>query len=216
MSTQAREGTQRLTEELRRSLDTNVIAKGTLQTNDRIIASVTDGIYREPWSAFRELVSNAYDADATEVTIDSDYPFFNQIKISDNGSGMSLETVADLLMNIGGSSKRTSRGKKLGTVNSDDARLSPKGRKLIGKIGIGLFAVAQLTNQFQIITKRKGENIQTLATVSINTFREDKLANDDADEYVSGSFSAIAEYAEDVESHGTSICLLYTSPSPRD
>lgn len=216
MGSRARDGTATLAEQLKESIDTKVSADGILQTNDRIIASVTDGIYREPWSAFRELVSNAYDADATEVTIDCDYPFFNQIKISDNGNGMSLETVADLLMNIGGSSKRTSRGKKLGTVNPKDARLSPLGRKLIGKIGIGLFAVAQLTNQFQIITKRKGENIRTLATVSINTFQENRLADDDEDEYVSGSFRAIAEHAEDIDFHGTSIILLSIKPGVKN
>jgi len=216
MGTQARDGTAALTQLLKDSLETQVSADGILQTNDRIIASVTDGIYREPWSAFRELVSNAYDADATEVTIDCDYPFFNQIKISDNGNGMSLETVADLLMNIGGSSKRTSRGKSLGTVNAKDARLSPKGRRLIGKIGIGLFAVAQLTNQFQIITKRKGENVRTLATVSINTFQEDRLADGDEDEYVSGSFRAIAEHAEDTDFHGTSIILLSIKPGVKN
>ena len=31
--------------------------------------------------------------------------------------------------------------------------LSPGGRRLIGKIGIGLFSVSQLTRHFQIITK---------------------------------------------------------------
>lgn len=130
---------------------------------------------------------------------------------------MSPETVADLLMNIGGSSKRTSRGKKLGTVNANDARLSPLGRKLIGKIGIGLFAVAQLTNQFQIITKRKGKNIRTLATVSINTFQEDRLADDDEDDkYVSGEYKAIAEYAEDADFHGTSIILLSIKPGVKN
>lgn len=67
--------TASLTEKLQESINTKTSAYGILQTNDRIIASVTDGIYREPWSAFRELVSNAYDADATEVTIDCDYPF---------------------------------------------------------------------------------------------------------------------------------------------
>lgn len=216
MVSQARDGTAALAEKLKQSIDTKVSADGVLQTNDRIIASVTDGIYREPWSAFRELVSNAYDADATEVMIDCDYPFFNQIKISDNGNGMSLDTVADLLMNIGGSSKRTSRGKALGTVNPKDARLSPKGRKLIGKIGIGLFAVAQLTNQFQIITKRKGENVRTLATVSINTFQEDRLADDETEEYVSGSFRAIAEHAEDIDFHGTSIILLSMKPGVKN
>lgn len=210
MSAQAnknQEATENLVRDLEKSLKTKDPTSGDLKANDRIIASVTDGIYREPWSAFRELVSNAYDADATEVKINCGYPFFNQIRISDDGNGMSPEVVADLLTNIGGSSKRTSRGKTLGTVNAKNPRQSPRGRSLIGKIGIGLFAVAQLTNQFQIITKRRGDSRRTSATVSINSFQEEKFA-DDADAYVSGQFEAIVEHADDIDSHGTSIVLL--------
>ena len=48
----------------------------TLATSERIIARVTDGIYREPWAAFRELVANAYDADASYVVIETGQPEF--------------------------------------------------------------------------------------------------------------------------------------------
>lgn len=83
------------------SATTGEAATGSLKTDDRIIARVTDGIYREPWSAFRELISNAYDADATSVSIDCDYPFFKEIRITDNGNGMNRDTVAHLLEHIG-------------------------------------------------------------------------------------------------------------------
>ncbi len=99
------ESTVRLEEKILASMETGNPAEGQLESNDRIISRVTDGIYREPWSAFRELVSNAYDADAKSVSIDCDYPFFNQIRISDDGIGMDSKTVADLLTNIGGSSE---------------------------------------------------------------------------------------------------------------
>ena len=36
--------------------------KTVLRTDERVLARVTDGIYRQPGSALRELVSNAYDA----------------------------------------------------------------------------------------------------------------------------------------------------------
>lgn len=191
------------------SIETGDAAEGQLESNDRIISRVTDGIYREPWSAFRELVSNAYDADAKSVSIDCDYPFFNQIRISDDGIGMDSKTVADLLTNIGGSSKRTARGKDLGTVNPTNPTESPSGRKLIGKIGIGIFAVAQLTNHFQIITKRKGTDERVSATVLINTFRENSEAGGDSDEnFVPGLFKVIAEKTTDVDAHGTTIILM--------
>ena len=184
-------------------------------TSDRIIARVTDGIYREPWSAFRELVSNAYDADATTVSIDTDYPFFQEIKVTDNGNGMSSKTLAHLLENIGGSSKRTAAGKELGTVASSDPTKSPGGRKLIGKIGIGLFAVAQLTNKFQIISRTKGKKELVSATISIHSYKENDLIDDDAPETSSGSYMVHAEVDPDVDAHGTTIVLYSILPAVR-
>ncbi|SFO41449.1 Histidine kinase-, DNA gyrase B-, and HSP90-like ATPase [Roseovarius lutimaris] len=210
------EKTQELEGNIRNSLVDGTAAEGRLETNDRIIARVTDGIYREPWSAFRELVSNAYDADATSVSIDCDYPFFNEVRISDDGIGMDSQTVADLLTNIGGSSKRTFRGKSLGTVNTSDPTESPSGRKLIGKIGIGLFAVAQLTNHFQIITKRKGNSERISATVKINTYREN-AHTDEADEtYASGTYKVVAEKTSDIDAHGTTIVLMNIQRAVRE
>ena len=176
---------------------------------------MTDGIYREPWSAFRELVSNAYDADATRVSIDTDYPFFEEVKVIDNGNGMSSETLAHLLENIGGSSKRTAAGKDLGTVAKEDPTKSPGGRKLIGKIGIGLFAVAQLTNKFQIISRTKGKKELVSATISIHSYKENELIEDDAKEHSSGSYFVHSEVDPDVDAHGTTIVLFSILPAVR-
>lgn len=216
LTSTANDKTQQLADNIRNSIDTGKAATGKLETNDRIIARVTDGIYREPWSAFRELVSNAYDADATKVSVDSDFPFFTEIRISDDGNGMDSQTVADLLTNIGGSSKRTGRGRLLGTVNNADATRSPHGRKLIGKIGIGLFAVAQLTNHFQIITKRKGSRERVSATVRINTYREDAFSDESAESYSSGAFTVVAESVDDLEAHGTTIVLMNIKRAVRE
>jgi hypothetical protein len=53
-----------LVEKIHLSDDADVVVHTTLQTNEQVIARVTDGIYRQPASALRELISNAYDADA--------------------------------------------------------------------------------------------------------------------------------------------------------
>src|ERR1019366_1221143 len=121
-----------------RSEDRNHIVQTILQTNEQVIARVTDGIYRQPASALRELISNAYDADATRVVIRTDAPRFERITIEDDGSGMSPEVLAYLLFNIGGSAKRNERGESLGITSTDNRLKTPKGRRLIGKIGIGL------------------------------------------------------------------------------
>lgn len=76
-----------------------------LTTDGRILARITDGIYRLPGSALRELVSNSYDADATRVTISTDMPRFDRIVVEDNGNGMSVEALTNMLRHIGGSAK---------------------------------------------------------------------------------------------------------------
>ena len=77
--------------------DAQATVETQLKTSQRIIARVTDGIYREPWAAFRELIANAYDADATHVVVETGVPEFNQITVRDNGIGMSPRTLAYIL-----------------------------------------------------------------------------------------------------------------------
>src|ERR1700722_14286095 len=147
----------------------------SLKTDERVIARVTDGIYRQPGSALRELISNAYDADATRVVIKTDAPRFGRISVEDDGHGMSPEALAYLLLHIGGSAKRSDVGSDLGVTSAKDAMKSPNGRRLIGKIGIGLFSVSQLTHAFQIITKVKGDNYRTVATVTLRQYTDEDL-----------------------------------------
>src|SRR5262249_1177785 len=79
------------------STSSDDVVETTLKTDERVIARVTDGIYRQPGSAFRELISNAYDADATRVTIKTDAPRFERITIEDDGLGMTPVALANLL-----------------------------------------------------------------------------------------------------------------------
>ena len=115
-----------------------------------------------------------------EVVIDSqrqtDFPRFSRISVRDDGNGLTVKGLANLIHHIGGSPKRTKAGVGLGVVNKDDPSLSPGGRRLIGKIGIGLFSVAQLTRHFQIITKTKGSKHRLVAEVMLKTYTEGDLA----------------------------------------
>ncbi|MBA4046252.1 MAG: ATP-binding protein [Erythrobacter sp.] len=199
-----------LAQEIRDKAQTGETVETSLSTNQRIIGRVTDGIYREPWAAFRELIANAYDADAQTVVIETSAPHFDKITVRDDGNGMSPDTLAYVFQNIGGSSKRTQSGPMLHTASAHDPNLSPSGRPLIGKIGIGLFAVAQLTQHFQIITKARGERIRNSATVLLRTHNEQDLSQTDLDtEYVAGNVQIISETVPDdqLDSHGTSIIL---------
>lgn len=162
---------------IRASHGTENIVQTTLRTDERVIARVTDGIYRQPGSALRELISNAYDADATRVVINTDAPRFERISVEDDGHGMGPEALAHMLLHIGGSAKRSEAGPGLGVTASHNPMCSPSGRRLIGKIGIGLFSVSQLTHTFQIITKVKDDDHRTVATVALRQYADEELVS---------------------------------------
>jgi len=188
--------------------DNNIEIEEKLKTSERVLKRITDGIYREPSSALRELIANAYDADATKVIIQTDPPRFNEIRIHDDGNGFSPKALANLIFNIGGSAKRTLKGNEYGVSNEKDLNLSPGGRKLIGKIGIGLFAVSQLTKEFQIITKTEGTDFRTIADVNLTTHSEDNPET----EFEPGSVTIWKVPATDTSTHGTDIVLRNIMP----
>ena len=189
-----------------------------LRTDERVLARVTDGIYRQPGSAIRELVSNAYDADAKQVVIKTDRPRFHTLSVEDDGMGMTPDALAHLLHHIGGSAKRSREGAELGIASTADPTRSPSGRRLIGKIGIGLFSVAQLTHRFQIITKTDGDHFRTIALVVLRQYSDEGASAppDEEGEYEAGLVTIWREPAADADSHGTTIILTNIRPQTRD
>lgn len=95
-----------------------------------------------------ELVKNAYDADATQVEVvlnlDPGNPF---ISVTDNGSGMSSETIENAWLEIGTNSKR-------GEAKN---RRSALGRLPLGEKGVGRLAVQKLGNEIRLTTKQDGK-----------------------------------------------------------
>ena len=210
---------EKLVRKINDNLDTGKVSEATLSTDDRVLARITDGIYRQPASAFRELIANAYDADAENVIIETDWPRFSKISVRDDGNGLTIESLARLINHIGGSPKRVMAGVSIGVGNKKDPSLSPAGRRMIGKIGIGLFSVAQLTRHFQIITKIKGSTHRLVAEITLETYTEDDLASFSQKEdvtYKTGTVRIKAFPAEDKNDHGTEIILLNIRPQTKD
>jgi hypothetical protein len=205
-----------LSVQIRGSEKTRKPVETSLATDERVLARITDGIYRQPASALRELISNAYDADATEVVILTDAPRFSQISVRDNGLGLSPEVLEHLVKHIGGSAKRVEEGKELGVTSQTDENKSPGGRTLIGKLGIGLFSVAQFTRHFLIITKTKDDDYRTVADITLGPVAgQQKLLNLDRTghrEIETGHARIWREHAEDRASQGTEIKLLELLP----
>jgi hypothetical protein len=115
---------------------------GEIKVADVTIAQLSRGLYRSTATAFKELVSNAYDADATEVRIDTNFPEFNFISCLDNGIGMSLEQFLNYFSKngIGSCTKRRDQRDRTERFK----------RPIIGRLGIGMLAIGQLSHSFKI------------------------------------------------------------------
>ncbi|PNB46382.1 hypothetical protein C1X29_28055 [Pseudomonas sp. GW456-12-10-14-LB2] len=204
---------------LRRQLATSKFydapVQATLKTNQRVFARITDGIYREPASALRELIANSYDADATEVRIFTDAPRFSKIVVRDNGHGLDENTLAHIICNIGGSLKRSKDGKYHDVTSELDKNLSPMKRRLIGKLGIGLFSVSQITHHIVIVSKVKGDNKRLVCDILLRPQAEVESETDE-DNYVTGKAEITYVPAEDLDSSGTEITLLNIRPFVRE
>src|SRR6185295_13159510 len=70
-----------------------------------ILLHIGAGIYNSVAGALKELVSNSFDADAENVIISTNYPHFDEIKVSDNGIGMSSSRLRQAMQTIGSSLK---------------------------------------------------------------------------------------------------------------
>ena len=105
----------------------------------RHVVSIGERLYTESVELLRELVNNAYDADATEVHVDITP---ERIIVRDNGIGMDLEGLEQYFI-IGSDEK---------IIHSH----SPKfGRVRIGLFGIGKFASLAAASRFEVLTQHK-------------------------------------------------------------
>ena len=121
-----------------------------IEVSSRILRHIGRGIYRTPAAALKELISNSYDARATEVTINTGYPVFEDITVRDNGDGMTKEDFKQFITNIGLTDKV-----------AGDRIVMPKGEKdrhFIGHFGIGLLAIGQLAKKAVITSKKRGSD----------------------------------------------------------
>lgn len=107
------------------------MAKRTIHfaVSPRLAALLGDG-YRSTEQALKELVDNAWDADAEEVNVTLPAPMtLDPIVISDNGHGMTSEEIEAEYLNIA-RDRRTIKGARTPRLN----------RRVKGKLGIGKFA----------------------------------------------------------------------------
>jgi len=106
---------------------------------DPSILRELSGAYKPFVKAFKELVSNAYDADADLVQIRLEDDFCS-INIDDNGRGMTPFEFQREFTKLGGSYKQINSG------------LTAKARPKIGRKGIGFLAVARYCSGMEVVS----------------------------------------------------------------
>lgn len=102
------------------------------------IITIGERLYAESIEFIREIVNNAYDADATLVEI---VIFDDAIEIRDNGTGMDREGLKQYF-NIGSQQKLY------------ESKSPIYGRDRIGQFGIGKFASLSACRRFEVITRK--------------------------------------------------------------
>lgn len=142
-----------------------------ITVSSKILGHISAGIYRSPGGAIKELVSNAFDADATRVAITTNWPSFDIITCRDNGSGMTEEKFKNIMnRKIGDSDKRV-------TENENANDVTDQGRPIIGILGIGMLGIAQVCHEFKVISHDRKTRTAFRASVQLEDFLREKVSD---------------------------------------
>ena len=153
-----------------------------------IIEHLGINLYSNLPAVLSEIVANSWDADATEVQMNIEGT--TKIEIIDNGIGMSEEDINEKFLLVG--YKKRERG-FVQTL---------KGRKVMGRKGIGKLSLFSIANKITIISKKENEEINAFV-MNVDDIRE--AANQEKD------YEPIAlksdELPKQLEHNGTIIIL---------
>lgn len=161
----------------------------TFSIDSRLLEEIGENLVRRNHVAVAELIKNAYDADATEVTLQ----FINarqkedqesEIRIVDDGVGMTPDEIQENWMRI---------------ATTDKVRnpISEKfGREKTGAKGIGRFACRRLANSLKLESTAYDESEDSYSRTTVNFKWGDFQREEDLDDI---PVEAEVEYLEDAE-----------------
>ena len=138
----------------------------------RLLVLLGDQLIRDSGIAVFELVKNAYDADASNVTLsmsdigDTDKA---QIVVEDNGSGMDWKTLTEVWLEPGTDHRIQQR--------LDNRRSKRYKRLPLGEKGVGRFAVHKLGQKVTVITRAKNQN-EILVEIDWQEFEKERYLDD--------------------------------------
>ena len=135
-----------------------ILESGTLpiEVNKDVVKHLSIGLYRNFALAIKELISNCYDAGATEVKIKLDLKN-RRIIIRDNGRGMDYNAFKN-------------EYRRIGFYKEPAKSVDKLGRMRIGTFGIGFLAPLPYCKSMQVITKKRGGSNTIEATINAENF----------------------------------------------
>ncbi len=145
-----------------------------LTIHGRIIDHLGIQMYQKPVAALAELISNAWDADATrvDVTYPGEFDEGSEIIIEDNGLGMTYAECQERYLEVG-------LGRR--ELYSD---VTPGGRPVLGRKGIGKFAGFGIAGVIKVETVSASTREKTVFSLDVSKIRAEKYMGEgiDADE----------------------------------
>src|ERR1043165_8266145 len=136
-----------------------------IKLSAKVFAHLSQGLYRTPAGAIKELISNSFDADARLVKLHTGFPTFETFSCQDNGTGMSQDEFQRLMnRGVGSSYKRTP------TVLKTD-----RGRPVIGRLGLGILSLAQICTRFDIVSHHKENKTAVRATIKFPPYTRQEM-----------------------------------------
>ena len=133
-----------------------VIRKAPIRVNQQVVKHLSLGLYQNFALAIKELVSNSYDANATEVKIKLDIKN-GKITLRDNGQGMDESEFKNHYLQIGFYKEPSKKPNELG-------------RMRIGTFGIGFLAPLPYCRILRVISKKIGQNLAIEAEIKAEDF----------------------------------------------
>lgn len=140
-----------------------------------VIYQLGEALIEDEITALSELLKNSYDADASYCSLtvepyyESDGRQIGRITVSDDGCGMSLQTITDGWLTISNSPKRQAKQR---------GETTPKFHRIpLGDKGLGRLSVQKLGKRVKMITKRADSVEEYSVTIPWDSFLEDKTVD---------------------------------------
>lgn len=137
----------------------------------RLLVLMGEQLIGSPRLALFELVKNAYDADATHVSVDLslDDPQ-PSILVQDDGDGMSFNDIRDIWL-VPGADHRL-------LAKHANKRSQKFGRLPLGEKGLGRFAVHKLGDVIKLTTRREGEDYESVVEIDWEQISKQNFLSD--------------------------------------